>query len=50
MLLCIFVIDPRYVIRPENCSAHDGSWYWSDENQIELFNIHRSGCVYIYNR
>nr|XP_022309045.1 uncharacterized protein LOC111114838 [Crassostrea virginica] len=37
--------DPRYVIRPENCSAHDGSYYWSDENQIELFNIHRSGCL-----
>ncbi|XP_062581850.1 uncharacterized protein LOC134243618 [Saccostrea cucullata] len=33
--------DPRYIIRPENCSAQDAYNY----RRIELFDIHHSGCI-----
>ncbi|XP_056007070.1 uncharacterized protein LOC125665748 [Ostrea edulis] len=44
MYLLVSSNDPRYVIRPENCSAQDGYW-WSSNRNIELFNVHHSGCL-----
>ncbi|XP_061185486.1 uncharacterized protein LOC133193539, partial [Saccostrea echinata] len=45
MYLLLSSNDPRYIIRPENCSAQDGYNYWDSNKRIELFNIHHSGCI-----
>lgn len=34
--------DPRYIVRPENCSAR--STFYSD-HKVELFDVHHSGCL-----